>query len=141
MESVKSPDTNSAVTSSKRATDLLLVKDLQADRIVYYWTDIEGAIISPLLASLIRADEWRKVYLHENYLGQQRRSSTIDRRRYAHKRELHSGAVNVSPLFKRGRRAEDQAIRVDCDLAEAKLNALLAPHKNAAEAEQRKKQR
>jgi len=107
MDSVKSPDTKSAIASSKRETDLLLVKDLQADRIVYYWTDIEGAIISPLLASLVRAEEWRKVHLQENY---------------------------------RGRRAEDQPIRVDCDLAEAKLNALLAPHKKAAEAEQRKKQ-
>lgn len=140
MDSIKSPDTKSAIASSKLETDLLLVKDLQADRIVYYWTDIEGAIISPLIASLVRAEEWRKVHLQENYRGHQRRSSTIDRRRYAHKRELHSRTANISPLFKRGRRAEDQPIRVDCDLAEAKLNALLAPHKKAAEAEQRKKQ-
>lgn len=112
----------------KRSSDMRLVKDMQEDRIVYFWTDASNQILSPLLASVPLADEWRVQYLNDNYEGQQRRSSSIDRRRHQHKRDMHQGRGNVSPLFNIGRRATDKQAKVALDLAKDKLQALREAH-------------
>lgn len=103
---------------------MTLVKDMQEHRIVYYWTDTNGEPISPTLASLAQADEWRLEYLNTNYEGYQKRRSFIDRRRHQHKRDLHPRQANVAPLFQSGRRATDKQARVAKDLAAEKLQQL-----------------
>ena len=117
---------------------MTLVKDMQNDRIVYYWTDKQHQQISPFLASIPLADEWRTQYLHEAYEGRQRRTSSIDRRRYLHKRDMHQGRGNVSPLFSGGRRATDKEAKVSKDLASKKLQALIDEHNPVVEHEAQK---
>ncbi len=121
-------DEQQSARGPKRSADMTLVKDMQNDRIVYYWTDKQHQQISPLLASIPLADEWRTQYLHEAYEGRQRRTSSIDRRRYRHKRDMHQGRGNVSPLFSGGRRATDKEAKVTQDLAGEKLQALIDAH-------------
>lgn len=123
----------------KRSSDMTLVKDMQEDRIVYYWTDTTNQKLSPLLASITLADEWRLQYLNDNYEGQQRRSSSIDRRRHQHKRDMHQGRGNVSPLFNIGRRATDKQAKVAKDLAKDKLQTLRAAYESAETAKRSKK--
>lgn len=112
---------------------MMLVKDMQKDRIVYYWSDKQGLQFSPLLATVQLADEWRRQYLHDAYKGRQRRTSSIDRRRYQHKRDGHQGRGNVSALFSGGRRATDKAAKVSQDLASKKLQAWVDKHTPAGE--------
>ncbi len=123
----------------KRSSDMTLVKDMQDDRIVYCWTDTTNQKLSPLLASITLADEWRLQYLNDNYEGQQRRSSSIDRRRHQHKRDMHQGRGNVSPLFNIGRRATDKQAKVAKDLAKEKLQTLRAAYESAETAKRSEK--
>lgn len=122
-----------------RSSDMTLVKDMQEDRIVYYWTDTSNQKLSPLLASITLADEWRLQYLNDNYEGQQRRSSSIDRRRHQHERDMYQGRGNVSPLFNIGRRATDKQAKVAKDLATEKLQALRAAYESAEKVKRSKK--
>lgn len=103
---------------------MTLIKDMQDHRIIYFWTDDSGEVISPVLASLTQADEWRVEYLNSEYEGYQKRTSPLDRRRYQHKRDLHPRQANVAPLFQSGRRATDRQARVSKDLAAEKLQQL-----------------
>ena len=125
--------------AAKRSSDMTLVKDMHEDRIVYFWTDASNQILSPLLASVPLAHEWRLQYLNDRYEGQQRRASSIDRRRHQHKRDMHQGRGNVSPLFNIGRRATDKPAKVAVDLAKDKLQALRAEYESTETVERRKK--
>ena len=131
-------DEQKPAAGPKRSADMTLVKDMQNDRIVYYWSDKQGQQFSPLLASVQLADEWRRQYLHDAYEGRQRRTSSIDRRRYLHKRDMHQGRGNVSPLFSGGRRATDKEAKVAQDLASEKLQAWVDEHTPADENEKQK---
>ena len=118
---------------------MALVKNMHEDRIVYYWCDDAGKRVSPLLANKALADEWRRQTMHENYAGKERRSSSLDRRLYQHKREQHQGNTKVSPLFSQGRRTTDKPVKVEHDLAKAKLEELFAQYPNStAEADRTK---
>lgn len=107
-----------------RNSDMTLVKDMQDHRIIYYWINQSSEVISPFLVSLERADEWRRDFLNNMYEGHQRRRSSIDRRRYQHKRDIHSRQGNVAALFQSGRRSTDRPARVGKDLAAEKLKRL-----------------
>lgn len=106
--------------------ELELVRDFESGRIIYYWRDPTGEILSPAIASLTLAEEWRNTYLWQGYQGRQRRGTPLDRRRHAHKRELHPRAANVSALFNGGRRASDRVVKLKIDLAAEKIEALKA---------------
>ncbi len=111
-----------------------LVKDLHEQRIVYYWIDEQETQISPFLASIPLAEEWRNLYLHKQYQGWDRRRSHIDRRRLVHKRDQASAQHAISNPAK-GRRSSDKPIKVDIDLAKSKLEKLfLTFRENASQA-------
>lgn len=133
-------DATEHLSLPKRSADMRLVKDMLDDRIVYYWTDPQQQPLSPPLASITLAEEWRDDYLNDVYEGQQRRASSIDRRRYLHKRDMHQGRGNVSPLFSGGRRATDKQTRVNQDLAQAKLQAFMDEFTVPTETELSKRQ-
>lgn len=105
-----------------------LVKDLHNHRIVYYWIDDADIRISPELASLELADEWRQQYLHETFQGWNRRTSHIDRRRYQHKRNKQATERGGLHLISSGRRRADRVAKVDLDWAKDKLCALFAEY-------------
>ena len=105
-----------------------LVKDLHNHRIIYYWIDDSDVKLSPDLASLELAEEWRLVHMHESYQGWNRRTSHLDRRRHQHKRNqqaLDRGGMN---LISSGRRKADRSAKVDVDRAKSKLAALFSEY-------------
>ena len=120
-------------TGPKRSKDMTLVKDMHNHRIVYYWSDLDGQQISPELPSQATAEEWRREYLQTAYEGYQRRTSTVDRRLYQHKREQHPRAAKVESLFHSGRRSTDRPARVVTDLAAEKLQELFDQYQRAQE--------
>lgn len=100
---------------------LYLVKNLYKDKVVFYWVNKEkGKKISPLLSSMLEAEDWWKRYIFSKYEGAERRSTVRDRRLCHSTRDVmksRKGEKHISP----GRRVTDQPIEVDIDLYQKKL--------------------
>ncbi|MEH6576153.1 MAG: hypothetical protein V7731_03655 [Amphritea sp.] len=102
-----------------------LVKDLSHSGIIYYWIDDSGEKISPDIACLTLAEEWRTKYLFSTYEGEGRRRSIIDRRRDEENREhLDTTLLDVGPNSD-GRRIADISVKVDIDLFAEKIKKVL----------------
>ncbi|WP_286238277.1 hypothetical protein [Neptuniibacter halophilus] len=102
-----------------------LVKDLHRSSIVYYWNDTDDVMISPHLANLNLAKEWRDTYLFSLYAGEERRRSVIDRRQDESSRRAMDIALYVARIRPQGRRITDIPVTVDIDLAADKLSVYL----------------
>jgi hypothetical protein len=101
-----------------------LVKDLVDGRIVFYWMDEKGTLISEYLHPLLEAEEWWKHFMFAQYEGEERRLSIYDRRQDLETRkrlELREKYNRTNPI---GRRVTDVAIAVDLDLSKEKIDEL-----------------
>lgn len=101
-----------------------LVKDLVDGRIVYYWMDDHGEVVSEFLHSFIEAEEWWKVLMFSLYDGEERRRSICDRRQdeaTRKKLEFREKYNRTNPM---GRRMTDIPVSVDLDLSKEKINQL-----------------
>ena len=101
-----------------------LFKDFADGRVCFYWTDYDGRQVSPILATLQAAEEWWKQYLFAQFTGRERRRSVLDRRSDYDKRRRVARRLNSPGLAHFGRRASDQPVRVDQDLAADKIRLL-----------------
>jgi hypothetical protein len=101
-----------------------LVKDLTHDGIRFYWIDESEERLSPELATLDLAKEWRIKTLFDSYKESERRVSVIDRRSDSDKRERTSKTLRASQSNPQGRRITDIAVQVDIDLVKQKLKEL-----------------
>ncbi len=98
-----------------------LVKDLIDSGIVYFWVDNDSEKLSPDIATLALAEEWRTRYVHSQYPGDERRKSHIDRRKNRDKRMELDETLFASRLLPHGRRKTDVPVEVDIDQAAEKL--------------------
>lgn len=101
-----------------------LFKDFADGRVCFYWVDDEERQVSPAVATFLEAEEWWKRYLFAQYPGPERRQSILDRRTDQYKRRYINHQLNLPDDFSYGRRVTDQPVRVDHDLATAKIRLL-----------------
>jgi hypothetical protein len=104
--------------------DMQLVKDLIEGRIVFYWMDEHGEVVSEFLHSFIEAEEWWKTFMFSQYSGEERRQSICDRRQDAETRkklEFREKYNRTNPI---GRRVTDVPVTVDLDLSKEKIEQL-----------------
>lgn len=98
-----------------------LIKDLNQNEVVLYWSGAGAEKLSPNLHNLAESEEWWKKYHFSLYQGEERRASIYDRRKDEMKRgffDTHNRFVRPNPD---GRRITDKPVKVDVDLAELKL--------------------
>lgn len=98
-----------------------LMKDLADERIIFYWIDSSEERLSPSLATLDLAKEWRDQRMFDSYPGAERRSSIIDRRSNRNKRESMTKSHRSARTNPQGRRITDIPVAVDVDLVKEKL--------------------
>lgn len=104
-----------------------LVKDLCDEGIVLYWIE-DNHQISPLLHTMIEAEEWWKKFQFSRYQGEERRKTIYDRRSNMAMRkhfELNGRYVQPRP---HGRRVTDQPVFVSIDHFENKMKGFCAAH-------------
>ncbi|SIS96394.1 hypothetical protein [Neptunomonas antarctica] len=101
-----------------------LVKNLTDNGIRFYWIDESEDRLSPELATLQLAKEWRIQTLFNTYKAVERRSSIIDRRSDSNKRERISKNHHSLQSNPQGRRVADRVVEVYIDLAKKQLQAL-----------------
>ncbi|MGB0204674.1 MAG: hypothetical protein ACPF9K_06450 [Neptuniibacter sp.] len=98
-----------------------LVKDFHKEKIIFYWIDKNKKRISPPLPSLNHAKDWLIAEQFASYEGNERREPKVDRRRTgkfeANCRRKHQ---------ENGRRIPDKPIKVDINIADKKIEAMLS---------------
>ncbi|EAR60456.1 hypothetical protein [Neptuniibacter caesariensis] len=109
---------------------LELIKDFESFQIFYYWIDPDtGKQVSPKLPTLEYAREWWLSYYTDQYSGEERRSSKIDRREKSAKMKLGGTRIFFSkrkPQSCQGRRVTDVPVQVSLDLTIPKLAEIKA---------------
>lgn len=97
-----------------------LVKDLLDEGIVLYW--VEGRQqVSPVLHTMVDAEEWWKKYQFAQYNGEERRKTIYDRRSNLEMRKHFELNGRYIPPRPNGRRETDQPVFIAVDLFEGKL--------------------
>lgn len=103
---------------------MTLVKDLVSGRIVFYWMDEDGEVISEYHHSFLEAEEWWKTFMFSQFQGEERRRSICDRRQDSETRKKREFREKFHRTNPNGRRKTDVPISVDLDLSEEKIKQL-----------------
>lgn len=104
--------------------DVKLIKDLIEGRIVFYWMDENGEVVSTYLHSFIEAEEWWKMFMFSQYSGEERRQSICDRRQDMDTRRKLEFREKFNRTNPTGRRVTDIPVTVDLDLSKEKIEQL-----------------
>lgn len=100
-----------------------LVKDLKNYRAVFYWTNVNGKKLSPILPTLIHAYEWHLQFHKWLYKGKDRRSSKVDRR-LEFLLDVKKRKKDERRSRHQGRRCTDMALHITRDLFAEKVALL-----------------
>lgn len=100
---------------------LYLIKDFVDQKIVLYWADEAGRVVSPMFLNLKQAEEWWLQYNFSLYRGVERRQSIHDRRKLHSQRTSEQRSRQIPSANPDGRRYTDIEIRIDRDLSRVKL--------------------
>ncbi|EAR60457.1 hypothetical protein [Neptuniibacter caesariensis] len=100
---------------------MLLVKDFNESGFIYYWVDENQDQVSPYIPTFKLAEEWRTRYLFDQYEGNERRLSLIDRRKDESTRKEFDRSLDIVRTNPQGRREADEPVKVDIDLSVEKL--------------------
>jgi len=100
---------------------LYLIKDFVDQKIVLYWIDEGGHILSPMFMALSTAKEWWLEYNFSNYYGVERRKSIVDRRRLYSQRTREDQSRHIPSAQPEGRRYTDIDIKIDRDISRVKM--------------------
>ncbi|EAR61587.1 hypothetical protein [Neptuniibacter caesariensis] len=104
---------------------LKLIKDLDNYRYVYYWACPDQGRVSPELPTILHASEWIIEHQTENYQGQERRQSNLDRRKVKSKARTPDEELVFSRRENpEGRRITDKVPVIDLDLCPEKLKSM-----------------
>jgi len=100
---------------------LYLIKDFVDQKIVLYWTDENGHIVSPMFTALSNAEEWWLRYNFSQHPGVERRKSIVDRRRLYTQRTQEDQSRHIPTTHPEGRRYTDREVKIDRDISRVKM--------------------
>ena len=100
---------------------LYLIKDFVDHKVVLYWSDDHGTIVSPMFTSIQSAEEWWLKYNYSLYTGPERRKSFVDRRRLHSQRTREERSRHIPSPKPEGRRYTDIEIKIDKDISRVKI--------------------
>lgn len=117
--------------------ELVLTKDFCTEtlRIVLYWVDESSEKLSPDFVSIASAHNWWLDYQFGLFEGDERRSSTVDRRWLVNQRiDVSRGTIRHTDAPD-GRRCTDKPIKVGRDISRVRLLQHYARHPDLHERE------
>jgi hypothetical protein len=100
-----------------------LIKDLKNYRAVFYWANVNGKKLSPILPTLIHAYEWHLQFHKWLYKGEERRNSKVDRR-LGILLDLKKRKKDERRSSNKGRRCTDTSLHISKDLFAEKVALL-----------------